>query len=178
MKKKIFTAGLLAVLSLSAFTLSVIDWKINEKESQVLWKIPGTDKEGKFGNLTSTISFDPKDLTASKISASIDVKTLNTANDKLTAHLLSPDFFDAEKFPKVTFTSTEIKASDKGFIAKGPMHMKDSTKTVELPFTFTESKNNAAVFSGTMSILPFDFGVTKKKDGTPVEIHLIVPVTK
>ncbi len=181
--KKIITLTLIAgAVVFSAFTLATL-WKADEKASTVNWSLPNGNKAGTFSGLTSSINFDKDKLADSKITASIDVKTLKAGNEKLEAHLLTADFFDAEKFPKITFTSTQITAKDAGFIAKGTLNMKDSTKVIELPFTFTEKDKTNAVFSGTMTIDSNDYGVTKKKaegEAKPntVVITLNVPVTK
>lgn len=177
MKKiHILTIAIIVLLT-SAFTVSIL-WKADEKKSTVNFEI--SDKKGTFSNLTSSINFDKSNLKDSKITASIDVKTLKAGNERLEAHLLSPDFFEAEKFPKITFTSTEINSSATGFIAKGTLNIKDSTKVIELPFTFTEDGKDKATFSGTMTVMAGDYGVMKKsKDGNDkVTVYLSVPVTK
>jgi polyisoprenoid-binding protein YceI len=176
MKKIIISATVISALS--AFTL-LNKWKAGEKAT-VSWELQDTDKKGTFGNLVTTLDFDKKKLGKSKITASIDVKTLKAGNEKLESHLCSPDFFDAEKFPKITFTSTEIKAAEVGYLAKGTLHIKDSAKLIDLPFTFTESDKSAGVFSGTMSINACDYGVIKeeRRGKDKVVIYLNVPVTK
>jgi len=163
----------------SAFTVSIL-WKADDKNSTVNFELPGTDKKGTFGNLVTTINFDKAKLADSKVSASIDVNTLKAGNEKLEKHLLSPDFFDAEKFPKISFTSSEIKATSAGFIAKGNLTMKDSTKVIELPFTFAENAKDKAIFTGTMSVNASEYGVMKadKAGKDKVLIFLVVPVSK
>jgi polyisoprenoid-binding protein YceI len=180
MKKQhliILTAA--AVIS-SAFTV-LMNWKADEKTSTVSWKLPG--HEGTFRNLNSSIDFDKAKLAESKITASIEVKTLKAGDEKLEAHLLSPDFFNAEKFPKITFTSTSITANGEAFTAKGNLTMKDSTKMVEIPFTFKEDGTEKATFSGTITLNAIDYGVMRKgkdsKEGADkVSIYLVVPVSK
>jgi polyisoprenoid-binding protein YceI len=178
MKKTIIAASIVTAIISSAF-VAVINWKADEKASTVNWECG--DKKGTFENLSSTINFDKKSLADSKITASIDVKTIKAGNEKLETHLLSADFFEAEKFPKITFTSTEIKPSDVGFIAKGTLTMKDSTKVIELPFTFTEKGKKEATFSGTMTVMAGEYGVVKKvkqPGADKVVITLNVPVSK
>lgn len=177
MKKiHILTIALIVLLT-SAFTVSIL-WKADEKKSTINFEI--SDKKGTFSNLVSTINFDKSNLKDSKITASIDVKTLKAGNERLDAHLVSPDFLNAEKFPNITFTSTEITSSGTGFLAKGTLHMKDSTKVIELPFTFTEDGKDKATFSGTMTVMAGDYGVMKKSNegNDKVTVYLTVPVTK
>lgn len=179
MKRSISIVIAAAALVASAFTLSTI-WKADDKASTVNFELQGSDKKGTFGNLAATINFDEKNLAASKITASVDVKTIKAGNEKLENHLMSADFFDAEKFPKITFTSSEIKKTDTGYLAKGTLTMKDSTKMIELPFTFLEKDKSSATFSGTMTVNACDYGVMKKsKAGSDkVVIYLTVPATK
>jgi len=178
MKKIIIPTAVLVAFLSSAFTISML-WKADEKTSTVNFELPAGDKKGTFSNLTTTIDFDAKNLSTSKITAGIDVSTIKAGNEKLETHLLSADFFDAMKFPKITFTSTEITSTSAGYLAKGNLTMKDSTKVIELPFTFTESAKDKAVFSGTMTLNAGDFGVIKGAKGgsDKVLVYLVVPVT-
>jgi polyisoprenoid-binding protein YceI len=181
-KKTLLVLSTAAILG-SAFTMAMI-WKIDDKASTVKWELPNNPgHKGTFSNLSATIDFDKAKLAESKITASIDVKTVNGGDPKLNAHLQAPDFFDAEKFPKITFTSTEITASGTSYIAKGKLQMKDSIKMIELPFNFTEN-GNKATFSGTITLNASDYGVMKKSTdpakagGDKTIIYLDVPVNK
>jgi polyisoprenoid-binding protein YceI len=177
MKKIIICAAVISIFS--AFTISAL-WKADEKTSTVNWELLDSDKKGTFGNLVTTINFDKKKLEKSNITASVDVATLKAGNEKLEKHLISADFFNAEKFPKITFTSKEIKATETGYLAKGTLTMKDSTKAMDLPFTFSEKDKKQGVFSGTMTVSACDYGVIKeeRRGKDKVIIYLNVPVTK
>jgi polyisoprenoid-binding protein YceI len=112
------------------------------------------------------------------MTASIVVNSLKNGNKKQEEHLLSSDFFNAEKFPTISFISTEIVSSGDVFIAKGNLTMKDSTKQIEIPFTFVENEQSKATFSGTMTLYAQDFGVMKRnQEGSDKVIVCIdVPV--
>jgi polyisoprenoid-binding protein YceI len=167
-----------AALIASGFTVSML-WSVANEGVTVAFELPEEGTKGTLSGLKASIDFDQKDPSSAKISATVDIKTLNTGNKQKDDHLLSADFFNAEKFPVVSFVSTSVKASEKGFIAMGNLTMKDSTKAVEIPFTFTET-NGAGSFQGTMTISSGDFGVTKKgKSGKDkVVVTLTVPVKK
>ncbi len=66
--------------------------------------------EGKFEKVSGSISLAGGKAEGGKIEIEVDVASLKTDQEKLDGHLKSPDFFDVAKFPKATFTSTEIKA--------------------------------------------------------------------
>lgn len=178
MKKVTGIALLLAVLIFFGFTVSR-SWKAAAEGVTISFELPDEGTKGTLSGLNAVIDFDKNDLGNSKIAASVELKTLSTGNKQKDDHLLSADFFDADKHPKILFESTSIKASDRGFIVTGNLSMKDSVKAVEVPFNFTE-ENGAGVFKGSMEIHPGDFGVTKKsKTGKDkVVVMLTVPVTK
>lgn len=182
MKKTILILSA-AVLIGSAFTIAMI-WKVDDKASSIIWELPNNPgHKGKFTGFSATVDFDKAKLAEAKFTASIDVKTIDGGDPKLNNHLLQADFFDAEKFPKITFTSTEIKADGAAYVAKGKLQMKDSVKNVEIPFTFTENGSDKATFSGTLTVMASDYGVMKpgkdpSKQGDKTVIVMVVPVNK
>ena len=88
---------------------------------------------GEFDKVSGTVVLDEKDLKGSRVEATIDATTISTRNEKRDAHLKSPDFFDVEKFPTITFKSTGVKAAGKGkFKVAGDLTMHGVTKAVVL----------------------------------------------
>jgi polyisoprenoid-binding protein YceI len=178
MKKQIIT-GIITLALCAAFTLAK-QWKPDAENSKISFELPAHNKKGTFGNLNATINFDKKNLAESRITASIGVKTIKEGNEKHDIHLLSPDFFNAEKFPTISFTSTEIISSGDGYVAKGNLTVKDSIKQIEIPFTFTENGKNKATFNGSITINAGDYGVMKKshEGADKVIVYLEVPVSE
>jgi polyisoprenoid-binding protein YceI len=66
---------------------------------------------GLFGTMTGVITFDPRDISHLSAEAEIDVSSISTGNKARDEHLLSADFLDAAKFPKMAFKTTRIEAS-------------------------------------------------------------------
>jgi polyisoprenoid-binding protein YceI len=64
---------------------------------------------GRFGKWEGTITLDDADPTKSSVAVSIDVASVDTNEPKRDGHLRSPDFFDTEAFPKLTFASKRVK---------------------------------------------------------------------
>jgi len=69
---------------------------------------------GQFGTFSGKATGDPKAPDKAQIEATVDVASIDTANEKRDGHLKSPDFFDAAKFPTITFKSKKIVAAGAG----------------------------------------------------------------
>jgi polyisoprenoid-binding protein YceI len=69
---------------------------------------------GQFKSWTGKVEYDAKDPTRSKVSAEIEVASIDTREPKRDQHLLSADFFDVEQYPKLTFESTRIASKGGG----------------------------------------------------------------
>lgn len=70
--------------------------------------------KGQFSKVTGTVQYDPQNVGASKIDASIDVSTIDTREPKRDGHLKSPDFFDVQKFPTMRFVSKRVMPASPG----------------------------------------------------------------
>jgi polyisoprenoid-binding protein YceI len=88
--------------------------------------------KGEFTKVTGTFVYDPKNVSASQIDATIDVNTINTRDAKRDAHLKNPDFFDAAKYPTLTFKSKQVWKSGSKLQAKGDLTMHGVTKEIVL----------------------------------------------
>jgi polyisoprenoid-binding protein YceI len=110
-------------------------YKIDPNHSQVGFSIRHLFSKvpGKFNTYEGTISVDPKDLSKSVVEVSIDTASIDTGNKDRDSHLQSPDFFDAQKFPKMTFRSTSVvpQGTNKATM-KGDLTMHGVTKPVSL----------------------------------------------
>lgn len=122
----------------------------------------GFNTTGTFGGLQADINFDKNHPDSGSISASIDVNTLNSENTMRDNHLKSEDYFDAAKYPRITMTSTSIKhKGGNNYVGTFNITIKDKTKEVVMPFTYTES-GNQGTFTGTFTIKRTDFGIGGK----------------
>ena len=122
-------------------------------------KNAGFNVDGSFQGLKADIKFDPKNLSASQITASIDAATINTGTNARDKHLRNEDYFYVEKYPKITMKSIRFANSKSGdYIGYFNLTIRDVTKEVTVPFKF-EEKSGQAVFSGSFTINRRDFGV-------------------
>jgi len=133
--------------------------------------------EGRFNEVTGTIKFD-KDFTKSSFEATIPVSSIDSAVEKRDNHLKSPDFFDAKKFPLMTFKSTEISGDKHEFELTGDLTIKDVTKEVVFEGKYlglvTDSwGNKRAAFKLKTKInrKDFDINYSDKFDLGPVVGH-------
>ncbi len=85
---------------------------------------------GKFKTFSGVIQYDPKSLENASVEATIKVASIDTDNEKRDNHLKSPDFFDAEKYPEITFKSESVKNQEGGLLLKGDLTMHGVTKSV------------------------------------------------
>jgi len=94
--------------------------------------------EGRFKDFTGVIHFDEKDVTRSTVEFSAKVESIDTGIEPRNKHLRTPDFFDVEKYPEMTFKSTGVERKGKGgYVLNGDLTLKGVTKQVALPFTIT-----------------------------------------
>jgi polyisoprenoid-binding protein YceI len=111
-------------------------WDVDPAHSTVEFSVRHvmvTTVKGQFQKVTGTVELDEKDATKSKVEVSIDTASIDTREAKRDAHLKSPDFFDAAKFPALTFKSTKIEKGGKGkFKVTGDLSMHGVTKPVVL----------------------------------------------
>jgi len=90
--------------------------------------------KGYFKEFSGTIYYDENDITRSSVSVTIKTASINTENPKRDAHLRSPDFFDAEKYPEITFKSKRILKEKDGYVAVGDLTMRGVTREIRIPF--------------------------------------------
>ncbi len=90
--------------------------------------------KGYFKEFSGTIIYDENDITRSSVSVTIKTASINTENPKRDAHLRSPDFFDAEKYPEITFKSKRILKEKDGYVAVGDLTMRGVTREIRIPF--------------------------------------------
>lgn len=89
--------------------------------------------EGRFKDFDGTIVLDRQNPAASKVELTIQAASLDTATENRDKHLRSPDFFDVEKFPTITFRSTKVESKGADtYAVTGDLTMKGVTKPVML----------------------------------------------
>lgn len=120
---------------------------------------------GHFPALSGTIWLNEANLADSSVEVEIDAASVNTRDENRDAHLRSPDFLDAEPFPKITFKSTKITQTGADeFKVAGDLTIKGVTLPVVLDTTFngrgkTPFGSEIVSFSAETTINRKDFGL-------------------
>lgn len=183
MKIKKTTTVILAAAALSglvSFKVVSNAWTVAQEGVKITFTMPeGKKHGGTITGLDATIDFNPDSTQLAVIKASVNVKELKADNEKLTAHLMTADFFDADNHPQITFTGESVTKNDTGFVATGKLAMRDSVHTVSIPFTFAQDKGKATM-KGTLEVFAGDYGVGKKSasGADKVIVTIEVPVMK
>ena len=136
--KKVFTTAAASLLMMSA-TFAQVNWKVDASHSKLGFSVTHmmvSETEGKFKVFDGTASSKTEmDFTDAKLDLTADAASINTEDPKRDGHLKSPDFFDVEKFPSITFKSTSMKPNTKGgktaYILEGELTMHGVTKKVK-----------------------------------------------
>ncbi|MEZ5039082.1 MAG: YceI family protein [Saprospiraceae bacterium] len=115
---------------------------------------------GKFTEFDLELSLANGDWTQAQASFSIQVKSINTGIDERDKHLQSPDFFDVEKYPTITFVSEKITAIDSThFVASGTFSMHGIEKNISLPFQVLGAEGNTIGIQIRTSLNRVDYEV-------------------
>ena len=97
---------------------------------------------GDFTEFEGTINADFSNLDVSGVQFSIQASSLDTRNEDRDGHLRSPDFFDVEKFPEITFTSNKVtKIDSDSFAVAGTLKMHGVSKPITLTVDYLGEMN-------------------------------------
>jgi len=162
---KMFKFVFLSILG--AGSLFAGNYNIDTSHSSVGFKVKHlmiSYVKGSFDSFNGSFDYDEKTNTLKSLNGTIEVSSINTSNKKRDDHLRAPDFFDVEKYPKITF---ELK-SIKGDKVSGILTMRNISKMVILDFENNGTikdpwGNTRAGFELIGKIKRSDFGLTWNK---------------
>ena len=159
---------MMAAIIISAATFAQT-WTLDKAHAKLGFSITHlmvSDVEGTFKTFDITLTSSKDDFSDAVISLTADVNSINTDNDKRDAHLKSPDFFDAAKFPSLSFKSKSFtKVSSKNYKLTGDLTLHGVTKPVTLDVVYNGtitnpmSKKLVSGFKISGTIKRSDFGV-------------------
>ncbi len=159
--------NLLPFLFFISTAISAQNYKPSDSGSKVHFVIKnfGINTGGDFTGLKGEISFVPDDLSKCKFNVSVSTSTIDTDNSGRDRHLKSDEYFDVQKYPDISITSTKIdktnKTSTSYYYFTGNIIMHGVTKPISFPFHAEKVKNDY-LFTGDFEINRVDFGVGDK----------------
>jgi polyisoprenoid-binding protein YceI len=129
------TFAVLAALAPALVLAEPTTWNIDPAHTQANFTVRHmviSNVRGEFKNTTGVVKLDDANPANSSVEAIIDATSIHTREDKRDAHLKSADFFDVEKYPKITFKSSKVEKAGDGYKVSGDLTMHGVTKPVVL----------------------------------------------
>jgi polyisoprenoid-binding protein YceI len=161
-------------------------WELDPENSSVGFacKHVFTNVRGMFQKPSGTVTLDEATPANSKINATIDVNSITTGVEERDTHLKGSDFFDAAKYPVITFVSTGFsKSSATSYAVAGNLTMHGVTKPVTLAVTapppFKHAGGIRRGIEATLSVNRKDFGLLWEfpGEGAGVVVGDIIKIT-
>ena len=143
-------------------------WKIDESHSGIHFAVRHmviAKVHGQFRRWSADLAIDEADLARSSVAVTIEAASIDTGNAQRDGHLRSPDFFDADRFPALTFRSRRIEPAGKDvYRVVGDLTIRDVTREVTLDTELGGFVNGGegarlAGFAAKTSIQRSDFGI-------------------
>ena len=126
--KKILLSLAASFMMLSA-TAQQATWNVDASHSNVKFNITHlvvSEVEGSFRKFNGSMTASKADWSEAKINFNVDVNSINTDNADRDGHLKGDDFFNAEKYPQMSFKSTSLKkVGDKKYVLEGDLTIRD-----------------------------------------------------
>lgn len=145
---------------------------ISSRESRIEFtgSKPGSQHSGGFSGVSGW--FNTKD---GQLTFTLNMESVYTDNEKLTQHLISPDFFDARKFKTATFSSTSIRQDGAAHLITGNLKLHGVTRQVEIPANIRWENRNLVIDGGTVlrrSDFGMAYGLGEINDEVPIRFTL------
>lgn len=155
-------------------------WKVDTYTVSFEITNAGLPVDGTFTGLRYKLNFDSDQLSASKLLATVDVKTIDTGISGRDDHLRSEDYFDVEQFPTIRMETKQIrKGTEKPYEASMALTIKGKTEYIEVPFTF-DASGSTAKLEGSFNIdrRTFEVGGNSLIMGDNVEVTIMMELEK
>lgn len=172
------------LLFLTIFFSSLFAQTIDADKSFVKFRVRNLGIRTVYGTITGmqgAVKFNTQNLDSSYFDVTVDVNTINTAEEKRDAHLKNEDFFETDQWPTINFKSFQITDHDSVYSVTGDLTIKDVTKQVVVPFLIIET-DSTITFSGSAVVdrLAYNVGIDYNnfKIGYNVNVEIICVVNK
>lgn len=186
--RRLFLFILATSISIASFAQT--KWTIDPMHSFVNFSVKHSGisfVDGSFKKFNGTITAAKADLTDAKIDFTVDVASINTSVEMRDNHLKTDDFFNAEKYPQMTFASTSFKKQPVKtpkqitniYHLKGKLTIRDVTKDVTFIVNYggtakDQQGNTKAGFLATTTINRLDYNIKYDPTGAGIakDIHI------
>jgi polyisoprenoid-binding protein YceI len=138
MRRWIFAVAMTAALAVSTLAAGGTTWQIDPAHSNaqfVVRHMAISNVQGDFTKISGTVEYDEKDVAKSSVNATIDVNSIDTRVEQRDKDLKSANWFDAEKYPTITFHSKKTWKEGDGLKILGDLTIHGVTKEATLDVT-------------------------------------------
>ncbi|EUJ21582.1 YceI family protein [Listeria aquatica] len=149
--------------------MAVEKWNIDPAHSSVEFQVKHmmvSKVKGAFNTFEADVEMDPENLQDAKIKFTVDAASVDTRQAQRDGHLKSEDFFNTEKYPNITFVSTDITPDgDDEYEITGDLTIREVTKPITFHVTYEgtgkdpNTGNMVAGFEGRGKFNRKDFGL-------------------
>ena len=157
---------IIAFLFVGTAAFAQTTWTIDNVHSKIGFSVTHmavAETEGKFNDYTGSVVTKGNDFNGAEVSFTAKTASIDTDNEKRDGHLKSPDFFDAAKYPEITFKGNLVKEGAK-YKLKGDLTMHGTTKPVEFDVTggsvVNTGRGEKSGFKFTGKLNRKDYGLT------------------
>jgi len=173
--KKVFL--FFVALSISAASFAQTKWTIDPMHSFVNFEVKHMGisfVDGSFKKFEGTVDAAKPDLTDAKINFTVDVNSISTSVEMRDNHLKTDDFFNAAKYPTMTFAGTSFKKlKGNNYELSGKLTIRDVTKDVKFVVVYggtakDQQSNTKAGFNATTTINRLDYNIKYDPTGMGV----------
>ncbi|MEO6703620.1 MAG: YceI family protein [Jatrophihabitantaceae bacterium] len=147
-------------------------WNIDAVHSDVSFSVRHmmvSKVKGRFGAFSGTIVTAESPL-ASTVTAEIELNSIDTNNSQRDNHIRSADFFEVDKHPTMTFTSTSVEAAGDDFIVHGDLTLKGHTKNIPLKLELNGFGPDP--FGGTRAGFSASTEISRKEFGVDIDMPM------
>ena len=177
--------AVLPLLALGVLASTAMAAPIDASKSTIssTGKQMGVAVTGAFKKFSGDVTFNAAQPAQSSAKIDVDVASYDMGMPEYNKNLLTPEWFDAAKFPKATFRSTSIKGSGSNFTVTGQFSLKGKVQNVSFPITL-KTVDKTQIFDGTLTVKRTAFGVGSGDwtdtsivaDDVAIKFHVVVPV--
>ncbi|MCG7587996.1 YceI family protein [Photobacterium sp. OFAV2-7] len=184
MKKQLLALGLLTAFSIPSVA-SAADYMIDTKgaHASINLKIKHLGYswiKGRFNTFDGTFSYDPMNISASKVNVNVDTTSFDTNHAERDKHVRSEDFLNVKKYSTATFTSNKVEPKGNGEMTiTGDLTLHGQTKPIAIDAVFVGEGEDPwggyrAGFTGTTRIELKDFGIQVMGESSYADLELHV----